>query len=174
MRNREIKPDINLRDYLSCNGDFGRQIMKEWVGLDENNKPISMDSIKYFGHNDNDMRKKVKWKCGVCGKVWTARIIDRLLLKTCPFCKKNLKVGNLKNWCLKNGDFGKRVLKAWTGLSQDGQAISIENVAYGSKKRMVWKCNKCGKNFQAPINWMVYFGDSCLSCRDKNTTKYNE
>lgn len=107
--------------YTWClnNGAFGQQLLNEWVGLDENNQPISIDNVTRASG------KKVKWRCNK-GHIWAAAIIRRTLNKTCcPYCSA-LSVtteNSLKTWCLGNGEWGQQLLKEWTGLDENNQPL---------------------------------------------------
>lgn len=70
----------SLNPWCLANGEFGQRLLKEWTGFDENNQPVSMNSISYGS------RKKVKWKC-TKGHKWTATIVYRTSRKSgCPYC----------------------------------------------------------------------------------------
>ena len=138
----------SFKNWCLQNGDFGQQLSSEWTGLDENNKPVLIDKVSYGS------QKKVKWKCNH-GHEWMARILDRTIHKNCcPYCYKEeqgiiiaqakLKSGvnDLKTWCNNNGDFGEQLISEWTGQDENDQPVSIDNVSYGSHKRVKWKCNQ--------------------------------
>ena len=79
---RIANSENNLKTWCLNNGSWGQQIIKEWTGLDENNEPISMDSLAKASS------KKVKWRCSK-GHEWIAQIAKRTANKTgCPHCSK--------------------------------------------------------------------------------------
>lgn len=107
--------------YTWClnNGAFGQQLINEWVGLDETNQQILMDSVARASN------KKVKWKCNH-GHEWCVAINNRTASKTgCPYCSGNLvsPENSLKTWCLNNGAWGQRLLREWTGLDENNQPL---------------------------------------------------
>lgn len=65
----------------------------------------------------------------------------------------------LKQWCENNGNM--HILDEW---SCDNFEITPENVTYGSKKKAIWKCNKCKENYEMPIQGRTLKNSSCPKC----------
>ena len=65
-----VTTENNLKTWCLNNGDFGQQLIRKWTGFDENNQPISMDSVT------KSSSKKVKWMCKN-KHTWVTRIADR-------------------------------------------------------------------------------------------------
>ncbi len=145
----KLEQGINdLYTWCINNGDWGKRLISEWVGLYEDNQPVSMDDISYGS------AKKVKWRCDQ-GHTWSAVVSSRTGTKTrCPYCsqernseltaKCKLKIGinDLYTWCRNNGEFGQQLIREWTGLDEHDNTIKMDEVAKASKKRVKWKCSK--------------------------------
>ena len=163
-----VTTENNLKTWCSNNGEFGQQLIKEWAGLDENNQPISMDSVKK-GSN-----KKVKWKC-LKGHEWYARIKDRTLRKHgCPYCSGNYvtEQNSLKTWCSSNGNLGQQLISEWAGQDENNQPISMDSIASASNKKVKWKCLK-GHEWYATITSRTHNMQRCPYCSSKIITTEN-
>lgn len=139
-RMKGVQQGVNdLKTWCLYNGEWGQQLLKEWVGLDENNQPISIDSMARASN------KRVKWMCSK-GHEWCATISHRTYNKSgCPYCFGNHNISkerNLQEWCLNNGEWGQQLISEWVGLNENNQPISMDNVTRGSNKKAKWKCNK--------------------------------
>lgn len=135
------------------------------MGLDENNKEVKID------HVAKSTPKKVYWKHttedGVEHK-WLARISDRTNNNSgCPFCNSNniLKPGinDLDTWC-KNNEFGEVLKRQWTGITENGDSISMQDISFGSHTKLLWKCD-CTKTWYARLLFRTYNKKStCPEC----------
>lgn len=150
--------------YTWClnNGSLGKQLIDEWVGLDENNEPIFMDNVAMTS------TKKVKWKCSK-GHVWIAAIFNRTRNGSgCILCYKEelVKSRSLKTWSLSNGARGKQLLKELIWLDENDQPLAIDNVSYTSRKKVKWKCEE-GHIWVAPIVYRTTEEKDCPYCKRK-------
>ena len=147
--------------YTWClnNGVFGQQLISEWTGLDENNQTVYINNVARAA------RKQVKWRCGK-GHEWIAAISKRTDSRTsCPYCSGKVisEKNSLKNWCLNNGVWGRQLLMEWTGLDENNQPISIDNIVKGSVKKVKWRCSK-GHEWFAIINSRTANRTGCPYC----------
>lgn len=169
--NHKIPKERNLQEWCLNNGEFGQQLMDEWVGEDESNQPISMDSVARAA------KKKVKWRCKN-GHEWYATIVHRTVNnRCCPYCynerrgekaaqaKLDEGVNDLQTWCKNNGLYGEKLLSEWTGLDENGKTIRINKVAKSSNKRVKWKCHK-GHEWTVSINDRTR-GRGCPYCYEE-------
>ncbi len=65
----------DLYTWCQNNGEFGQQLLSEWVGLDENSNIIDIHKI------GSGSTMKVKWHCPKCNYEWIKRICDRTYFK---------------------------------------------------------------------------------------------
>lgn len=157
----KLKQGVNdLYTWCVNNGEFGKQLIQEWMGLDENNQPISMDMITRASHI------KVKWKCNQ-GHEWIADIHNRTFHRhKCKECTKVSHRNSLETWCLNNGEFGQQLLSEWVGVDENNQPILIGSIARASNKRVRWKCSK-GHEWIADISHRTYCKSDCPFCYDE-------
>lgn len=76
-------------------------------------------------------------------------------------------INDLKTWCLNNGDFGQQVLKEWTGECEDGRQYEIDEVSFGSKKKLKWRCDK-GHVWTVGTNSRTAYKTGCPICSRDN------
>ena len=81
-------------------------------------------------------------------------------------------VNDLYTWCLTNGDFGQRLLREWTGLTEDGKEIRMSDVARASGKKVLWRCEK-GHEWIAMINNRVHYKTGCPYCAFQKVSEQN-
>ena len=127
--------------YTWCleNVEWGKQLLNEWVGLDEFGNKVYIHKI-----SRSEGRKRVCWKCKE-GHEWLAAINNRVLHKTkCPYCSgaRVSDKNNLENWCKNNGELGQQIQQEWTGLDENNKPIEITEVSFGSNKKVQWKCKE--------------------------------
>lgn len=163
---------MNLLDWCNANYDIdnqGEHIIEQWTGLDENNNAIDITSITAKSGI------KMLWKCNN-KHIWLARVIHRTSsLSGCPFCSKisksdkirksrlNVGVNDLKTWCNKNGDYGKKLENEFVGITYNGKSIGIQDVSYGSKLNVQWECDK-GHRWNTTINTRTNSKTMCPYC----------
>lgn len=73
----------------------------------------------------------------------------------------------LIDWCAENSDFGKRLLAEWTGIDEYGNKVELNSITRGSKKRMKWKCFKCGNVWEVSVKDRTYYKTICRKCTDE-------
>ncbi len=157
----KLQKGINdLKTWCLNNGDFGQQLMSEWTGECNDGKHYEIDEVARAGV------KRVKWRCSK-GHEWIADISVRTNKKSnCPYCSghKVSSINSLLDWCLNNGEFGKRLMKEWTGLSRDNQHIDLRNASFGNSKLiMLWKCSR-GHEWYSTIQERTSRQTACPSC----------
>lgn len=140
----------DLYTWCQNNGEFGQQLLSEWVGLDENSNIIDIHKI------GSGSTMKVKWHCPKCNYEWIKRICDRTYFKYgCKECSKNKRIkqgiNDLYTWCQNNGEYGKRLLSEWMGLDENNNSVEIHNIAKGSSKEVKWQCQRCNNIWIAPV-----------------------
>ena len=157
----------DLYSWCLQNREQGERLISEWAGLDENENPISIDSVAKASN------KKVKWKCKDCNHEWFARIADRTNVKSnCPACANQVVIpgkNDLYTWCLQNGERGKRLISEWTGLDEDNNIVCIDSVTRASGKKVQWKCKR-GHEWFATINSRTNAKSNCPACNPKSTS----
>lgn len=163
---------MNILDWCNINCDIdnqGEHILKQWTGLDENNNTIDITNITAKSG------RKMFWRCSK-NHTWLAKVIHRTSsLSGCPFCSKirksekirksRIKVGvnDLKTWCDNNGDYGRKLENEFVGIAYNGENINIQDISYGSKLSVQWKCNK-GHLWNATINSRTNSRTVCPYC----------
>ena len=148
VRNSTPKQGINdLYTWCLNNGEYGKQLLQEFQGIDEKGNKITPTEIRYGS------QKKILWKCNK-GHTWYATVSNRVVYKSgCPRCNYELQsikrstptqgVNDLYTWCLNNGEWGQQLLQEWVGIDEDGNKVETKNILRGSsRKRVLWKCNK--------------------------------
>lgn len=71
-----------LLNWCNANGKYGKQLKEEFIGLDEDNKPIALGDIS------RGSKQKIYWKCSKCHKIWLAKPNSRTSKDKsgCPYC----------------------------------------------------------------------------------------
>lgn len=161
-----LQKGINdLKTWCEENGEWGQQLIQEWVGLDEFGNKISMEDITCKN------ARKVQWRCSNSHR-WIARISNRTYLKQgCPYCLgQRVSIKNsLKTWCQNNSKYGQQLLQEWTGLDENNNSIDIAEVSYASTKKVQWRCSK-GHKWLATIANRT-FGRGCPYCFSTNIVR---
>ena len=139
----------DLETWCKNNGDWGQQLISEWVGKDENNNPISMQDVS------RGMLMKVHWVCKD-GHKWIASVRNRTKGSSCPECMRltgriKLGVNDLATWCAANKERGDTLISEWRGVDEDGQQIAMSDVTKGTSKRVLWCC-KHGHEWYASVS----------------------
>ena len=158
---RLASEENNLRNWCLSKGEFGKQLMLEWTGIDENGNNIAINDVTQAS------TKKVKWRCSK-GHEWITEIISRTRGKGCPYCASKLvsEENSLKAWCLANGEFGKQLMSEWTGVIDKNENVSIDEVPFGSDKRAKWKCSK-GHEWFVAIKIRTHNKARCPFCEQE-------
>jgi len=105
-------------------------------------------------------RKRVYWRCHICGGQWNTVMKER---RGCPYCSgfKTLKGFN----DLQTTD--PEIASTW--VYEKNLPYTPENVTRGSQKKMFWKCSK-GHVFDMDIRSRVK-GEGCPYCNNKRVLK---
>lgn len=112
--------------------------------------------------------KKVWW-LGKCGHEYQMSVSDRTTQNCgCPYCSgKNILVGynDFATWCKEN----KRddLLCEWN--SEKNVLYPVE-VTKSSDKKVWWKCQKCGYEWQAKVDSRTRMNTGCPQCGKKTTS----
>ena len=137
--------------------EYNSEIAAEWNY--EKNDELLPQNVRPMSN------KKVWWKCKVCGYEWEAVIASRIGLGTgCPKCGK---VKNAKNRSLpKVGeslqDKLPEIAKEWN-YDKNGD-LKPTDVKTGSNKKVWWKCQTCGHEWETSINNRTFLGRGCPKC----------
>ena len=146
--------------------DFPFESIKEAVGLDDRLRAI-WDSEQNGAPDSLELQinKEYAWKCPVCGYRWTRKLGKERDSKGCPAC------------------LGKVVIPGWTDLATCNPDIAEEwdyerngnltpsDIVSGSAKRVWWKCQKCGGEWQAPPVKRKIGKGSCPYCAGRKLKK---
>lgn len=99
--------------------------------------------------------KKVWWECQECGYEWETVVCARTLLKqNCMCCsiKKRsepTEKNSLLTYINNNGEYGEKLRKEYSPKNE----LGLDELSYGSDRKVLWKCSKCGYEWQAPPHW---------------------
>lgn len=175
LKTKQGKNDL----YTWCQNN-DKEIIKDWTGLDEQGNSIDIHSIARGSH------VRMKWKCHVCSHIWIAEIHARTSVyhTGCPECSKSTitknrlatitnSKHNLLIWCSNNKPYGDKIINEWEGHDINGIPLKIHDVTYGSKKKVKWRCNKCGNVWNASVVERILHRTGCTSC-NHNGTSYSE
>ncbi|MBE5969708.1 MAG: hypothetical protein E7242_05690 [Lachnospiraceae bacterium] len=123
-------------------------------------------------------KKKVWWKCHVCGFSWQVSPNSRKRgLRGCPKCSDETRRTSYRKARVKKGvnDFLSQAIelvKEWDyDLNSD---IEISEYTVNSNKKVWWKCQVCGNNWQATITNRVNNHSGCPKCNKYNRTSFPE
>ena len=162
--------------YVSDNA----QLMSEWDWEQNNELGLFPDRLTY-GSN-----KKCWWQCKD-GHKWYVSPHNRTGYTTgCPQCSEinrsnrsrisSTRTGenDLLTWCNNHGEYGEYLKKEWTGFTPEGKQFAMGEVARGSSKSFVWRCNRCEAEWAAtPGNRTGKNKSGCPEC-NKRSTSYPE
>jgi hypothetical protein len=142
------------KQYVSDNA----QLMAEWNW--ERNEGLEPTTIS---HGSN---KKVWWKCSE-GHEWEAVVASRFSGYGCPFCA------------------GQRVITGQNDLASQFPHVALEwdleknggitpsEIAFGTRKKVWWKCRVCDNSWQAAVANRVN-GTGCPKCNLRKKTSFPE
>lgn len=131
------------------------ELMKEWDW--EANEGLNPNEITCGSH------KKVWWKCSRCEHKWQTVIKDRgLSHHGCPACSGKIVVVGKNDLLTIRPD----IASQWHP-TKNGD-LKLENITYGYGKKVWWKCNKCGYEWQStPNNRSRKKNNKCPCCEGK-------
>ena len=136
------------------------EVATEWDY--ETNAPLKPDEVTAISI------KRVSWICARCGHRWETRIRDRALKGTgCAKCSVRLMSDKrIQTFVRKNGSLSitnPTLLQEWDYTKN---TISPDAITAHSNKKVWWKCEKCGYEWQATIaNRSI--GGGCPCCSHK-------
>lgn len=153
-----------------CNkNEFGKIILEEWTGLDENRQPIDINNFT------QGSGKKVIWRCHNCKNEWAAVINNRISYRSgCRKCNPGgysipIKT-SLLDWCNEHSERGERLKSEFTGKCLDSKTYSLDNISYQSNKRFIWKC-KYNHTWDISVQKRVACGSNCPYCSNQRVLK---
>ncbi len=170
-----VSENNSLIHWCEENGEFGEQLISEWAGELEDGTIVMMSDVT------KSTITKAKWRCSK-GHEWFTSIASRTHSKSgCPHCyimnksdittksKLHIGINDLSTWCLNNGDWGKQLLQEWTGQCEDKKYYKINEVSFGSSKKLKWKCNK-GHEWYATVSSRTCCMSGCPYCSPASTS----
>ena len=143
------------------------ELLKEWDF--EKNGELKPESVT-SGSN-----KKVWWKCKRCGHEWQAYINNRSKGHGCPKCgrhdaSKSLLLPKDGNSLQDKFSF---LIDEWN--YEKNNELKPNMVNYGSKRKVWWKCKRCGYEWQAQIcNRTSDNATGCPNCSSIYSTSLSE
>ena len=142
------------KQYVSDNA----QLMAEWNW--ERNEGLEPTTIS---HGSN---KKVWWKCSK-GHEWEAVVASRFSGYGCPFCAGQRVITGQNDLASQFPD----VALEWD-LEKNG-GITPSEIAFGTRKKVWWKCRVCDNSWQAAVANRVN-GTGCPKCNLRKKTSFPE
>lgn len=115
-------------------------------------------------------RKRVWWKCSVCGYEWQAYIYNRNRGDKCPKCSKDKQLERMN--AEKIAEYGSlqskypELIEEWIFEKNEKLGLIPSNILPGSHKKAWWRCKKCGKEWLAVIGNRTK-GHGCSSCNKR-------
>ena len=149
-------PICNNRRIMKNFNDFGTlfpDILKDWNYEKNNINPLTLGKSSEYN---------AAWKCHKCGYEWEARIIKRCNgLKACPVCNNYHVKQGINDLATTNPE----LLEEWD--YEKNENLSPKNITFGSTKKIWWKCNKCGHEWQTAIYHRTFGKSECPVCSKK-------
>lgn len=156
---------MTLYEWCIQNGEYGEQIIKEWKGLDASNIHLDIHKITYGS------KIKALWQCNNCNYIWLAVINNRTNKHSkCPQCNmkdigkkisKSKTKRNLYDWCIENDK--KYIINEFVG-------DNIDEIAPFSRKKVTWRCSRCGYEWESPVYTRTKCLTSCIACSNSKNT----
>ena len=171
MDKRIVSGVNDLYTWCSNNGEYGKKLLDEWMGVDEYKNTIDISNIASSSHI------KALWCCNECSNIWTTAISNRTYKKSnCPKCKAtNQSILNesrykesLYQYCNRDNP---KLLNEWVGIDKNNNRVDIQKIGSASGKIVKWRCSKCGNEYNSSIKHRVLHNSGCPIChRIKNET----
>ena len=101
--------------------------------------------------------KVIIWVCSKCNYEWLSRVAGRNAGNGCPACCGQVLT-----------DFNRLSIKfpelccEWD--FEKNKNLTPENVSYGTRKKIWWKCKSCGFGWIAPVNSRTNIKSGCPAC----------
>lgn len=157
---RKASEKNSLLSFIEKNGEYGERLRKEYSPKNE----LRLDEICYGSH------KKILWKCSICKKEWRTILKHRTIINKsgCPYCSGNKvsELNSLLSFIEVNGKFGEQLKKEFSPKNE----LGLEEVSYGSDKRVIWKCSICKKEWETSISYRTISKCGCPYCNRKGTS----
>lgn len=129
----------------------------------ELNANIALDSLSPGSHF------RATWVCRNCGESWQTELSNRTHRKSgCPKCGFNIFTGVINKYAVRTST-DKFVLGEFSFLEEEYKSElnnneDLRNYTYGSRKRINWKCVKCGYIWNTTINSRLWSKAGCPNC----------
>lgn len=170
-------PGVNdLETWCRQQAAYGAKIKSEFIGLDENNKPIKINEVSKASNI------KVWWKCSNpdCNYKWTAKVNSRTCKNSgCPACSLVVNrlisgVNDLETYCKKQHPELKYILDEFIGKDADENELKPSEISSKNMKDIYWECRHCHKRWLAsPLN-RIKHNSGCPYCAAGNQTSFPE
>lgn len=107
--------------------------------------------------------KKVWWKCDKCGHEWKTSISNKEV-KSCPKCKVKQTAAN-SSLPKKGNSLEEMAPELAKDFYEERNGISASEICIKSNKKVWWKCQFCGHEWEAAPSWRKKPG--CELCHIK-------
>lgn len=173
--NKSIKESDNIQSKFP-------ELAKEWHTTLNNTTPDQVtygSNIKRYwecikcGYGSNGewqatptrrTRKGYETGCPSCGYHWNDEKLHELS-KHHVIQGKN----DLETWCKQNEEWGQQLINEWTGITKSSKYIKMSENRYGSKKEVLWKCNRNHQWYAAICNRTLH-KSNCPYCNTTGTS----
>lgn len=161
---KKIRTNNSRKTYVEKRGSFAQmhsELLAEWDY--KRNKDVMPESI-VSGYG-----RKVWWICKNCSSEWEATVASRSAGRGCPFCADRIRAASRR----------KKLLEKKKPLSithpelctewdfNRNSELTPDYITAGSGKRIWWKCNKCGAEWNSPVCERTRGRGQCPACRQK-------
>ena len=127
----------------------------------DSNLPLTPQSVSSGSH------KKVWWICKECGNKWSAEIKSRFVGEGCPQCARKTMGNTFRRNIIESGaktlnEEHPELVREWH--STRNLPFTPSDYTSHSSAMIVWRCNKCGHDWEATISNRVGRGSGCPVC----------
>ena len=154
----------SLASWCDKQGAYGEKLKSEFRGS------MSINKISYSSNKDT------LWECSNCHYIWEASPNSRTgrLRSGCTACSDSINtcitgVNDLFTWCNRHGEYGQKIKEEFIGIDENNKQIKANEIAYGSHKKVKWRCKYCGYEWYAAIgnrtNRNLQSGCQACSCK---------
>lgn len=163
----------DLETFCKEHSEFNK-LLTEFMGKDIAGNKILPSEICRASN------KEVWWKCSnpACGHEWHSMVSTRTYKNSgCPACAGNILiqgVNDLDTYCQKQHPELKYILEQFVGLDENNNHIIPSEIARGSTKKVLFKCNTCGKEWLASIVNRTANKTGCPHCAEYMLTSFPE
>lgn len=133
-----------------------KNLIKEWDY--ENNLTLSPENVT------SGSSKKAWWICKNCGYNWISSVKSRVRGRGCPACAGKVVTDNNS---LKS--LFPDIAKEWHQLKNG--TLTPDEITYGSKNKIWWKCVDCNFEWNTTPNKRTYRKDGCPKCSSSKGEK---